>query len=489
MSATPRIVLLEFNELTPHLLDKFMAQGHLPNFQRFRGDAHVYLTDAQAEPPELEPWVQWVTVHTGLTHTEHGLTRLNQGHMLEAPRVWDLYSRAGRTVWVCGSMNVAYDANLRGAVVPDPWCTQVPPVPQDLGLYFRFVQQNVLEYSNSNMPLTRADYVRFVAFMTRHGLSYETAASILRQLTSERDGRNRWRRAVLLDQLQYDLFASYYRRLEPAFSTFFLNSTAHYQHSYWRAMQPELFAVEDGDREDHESAILFGYQKMDALLGRFMTLAGEDTTLVFCTALSQQPCLKYEDQGGASFYRPTDVTRLGQFAGITAAFRSAPVMTHQYHFDFATERDAADADAKLRALTVDGTPVLQIERTGTRIFAGCDIYRPIASDAKLSSRMTGAATGFFDVFYMLETMKSGMHHPDGMLWIRTPARLHSEHPARVPLTVVAPTLLALGGLPKPSGMRSEPLDIPRAGGGSRSRAAKVGYEPQEASVREHARTA
>ena len=35
-----------------------------------------------------------------------------------------------------------------------------------------------------------------------------------------------------------------------------------------------------------------------------MDLAGDDTTLVFLTALSQQPCLKYEDIGGKTMYRP-----------------------------------------------------------------------------------------------------------------------------------------------------------------------------------------
>ena len=37
---------------------------------------------------------------------------------------------------------------------------------------------------------------------------------------------------------------------------------------------------------------------MDALVGRFYDLCGNDATLVLCTALSQQPCLKYEEQRG-----------------------------------------------------------------------------------------------------------------------------------------------------------------------------------------------
>ena len=100
-----------------------------------------------------------------------------------------------------------------------------------------------------------------------------------------------------MDRLQWDLFAWYCRRLKPRFATFFLNSVAHVQHCYWREMEPWHFKIKLKQEEvaDHESAISYGYQEIDKLVGRFMELAGENITLVFCTALSQQPCLAYEE--------------------------------------------------------------------------------------------------------------------------------------------------------------------------------------------------
>ena len=46
-----------------------------------------------------------------------------------------------------------------------------------------------------------------------------------------------------------------------------------------------------------------------------------------------------------------------------------------------------------------------------------------------------------------------MHHPDGMLWIRRPDRAHSHHADKVPLSAVAPTLLDLLGIERPSTMK------------------------------------
>ena len=39
-----------------------------------------------------------------------------------------------------------------------------------------------------------------------------------------------------------------------------------------------------------------------------------------------------------------------------------------------------------------------------------------------------------------------MHHPEGMLWIRTPGQEHREVNDPVPLTAIAPTVLRWFGL-------------------------------------------
>src|SRR5437588_8132946 len=179
------VILLEFNELCPSLMSRFIGQGHLPNFKKFSAESSVFVTEAEERAPYLDPWIQWVTVHTGLNFRDHGLERLNEGHTLRAKRVWDFVCEEGDPVWVCGSMNVGYRPGLKGAVMPDPWTTQVAPAPEDLKPYFSFIQRNVLEYTNERVPLTRADYLKFVAFMGQHGLSPSTLTAIAQQLFSE----------------------------------------------------------------------------------------------------------------------------------------------------------------------------------------------------------------------------------------------------------------------------------------------------------------
>ena len=397
------VIVLEFNELSPVLMQRFIDAGHLPGFRRLRDESGVWTTEAGERPPFLEPWIQWITVHSGQRYAEHGVFNLDEGHRATAPRIWDVLSAAGLDSWICGSMNVSAAPGFRGWLLPDPWTTHVPPRPDALRPYFDFVSRHVLEYTNAQVPVTNADRLRFVAFMARHGLTATTAWEIVRQLAAERlDARTRWRRAVLLDRLQFDLFRWHWRRARPAFSTFFLNSTAHFQHFYWRNLEPERFSVRPGADEQraHADAVLFGYRQMDRLVSETLAMIDADTTVVLCTALSQQPCLTYEESGGKVIYRPRDFERLLAFAGVSEPHRVAPVMAEEFHVYLESEADASEVERKLGALRVGDRPALVIRRDGAGLFCGCKIHGVVAGDATVSG--TAATEPFRALFYQVE---------------------------------------------------------------------------------------
>ena len=238
------VILLEFNELCPSLMNRFMEEGKLPNFQRFYQESEVYTTDAEEQPPYLEPWIQWLTVHSGKPYRDHQIFNLDDGHKLKFPNIWDILSESAYRVWVCGSMSLRYSQPINGYILPDYWATQQDPYPAELNPFFNFVRRQVQEHTNDSAQLSWQDYWQFLTFMVTHGLSLKTVGAIAQQLLKEKQtGRYRWQRATILDKLQRDVFVWYYRRFKPHFSTFFLNSTAHFQQMYWRNMKPGRFQV------------------------------------------------------------------------------------------------------------------------------------------------------------------------------------------------------------------------------------------------------
>jgi hypothetical protein len=226
-------------------------------------------------------------------------------------------------------------------------------------------------------------------------------------------------------------------------------------------MEPHLFKVQPTleQRVAHEGAILFGYREMDKLIARFLALADPDTIVIFTTAISQQPCLVYEEQGGKVMYRPRDFSRLMSLARITEPYTISPVMAEVFNIQLENEADAARVEAKLGALCVEDHQAMQLQNKGTAIHAKCQVHHKLSTSASISCRGFQGAVPFFDVFYQLEEMKSGMHNPDGILWIRMPEKGHRLHPGKVPLATLAPTILQLLSLPRPMHMKAPPLTV------------------------------
>src|ERR1051326_3715255 len=101
-----KIILLEFNELCPSLLEKWMGEGRLPNFKAFHQDSEVYTTEAdEQKPPHLEPWVQWYSIHTGLSYRQHGVAHLTDGPKAGHTDIWRILLANGKSVANCSSMN------------------------------------------------------------------------------------------------------------------------------------------------------------------------------------------------------------------------------------------------------------------------------------------------------------------------------------------------------------------------------------------------
>ena len=71
-----KIILLGLNELNFEYIASYCKKGYLPTFNRLINDYGYTQTTSESEYKLLEPWIQWVTVHTGQTYNEHKVFRL-----------------------------------------------------------------------------------------------------------------------------------------------------------------------------------------------------------------------------------------------------------------------------------------------------------------------------------------------------------------------------------------------------------------------------
>lgn len=458
---TSRVILVEFNELCPALIDRWITSGDLPNFARLKEVSTVCVTVAdEVQAPYLEPWIQWYSVHTGVPYSEHRVFRLSEGAHRALPSIWDMLMANGRRVMNFSSMNCRQFRADGSVFLPDPWNDDQQAFPHELEPFRLFLAKAVQEQVGT--PWTLSELARIAAFLLGSGLRAATVVAGIKQLLSERVSSlpTRWRRVQILDLILLDVFLHLYRRYQPDFATFFSNSTAHLQHAYWRFLEPERFSepVSEADAKAYGGAVKEGYVSMDAQLGRIMRVARESgARIMFATALSQQAYLNYEGRGGRHYYRPKDLAGLLDRLGVRPV-AIQPVMAHQYILTFASSAQREDAEARLRRPTVDGKQLFDVDKGDApeKLIFGAQVYAPLRPDTKLS--FTGdakqASEQFFTHFRELDATKSGGHHPEGCFWIQTGRFREIEE--RVSILDIAPTILAQFGVPV-HGLRGRPL--------------------------------
>src|SRR5687767_7266016 len=100
-----QVLFFEMNEIIFPYLEKYIAQGQLRTFkQLFREHGYVE-TSSEERFSEVEPWIQWVSVHTGKTLKEHRVFRLGdmvgRGHR----QIWEHLEDRGFRVGAISPMN------------------------------------------------------------------------------------------------------------------------------------------------------------------------------------------------------------------------------------------------------------------------------------------------------------------------------------------------------------------------------------------------
>ena len=455
------VILLEFNELSPRLLDEWIDAGDLPNFKRLRDTSTVCVTEAdELKPPNLEPWIQWYSLHTGLPFREHGVFRLTEGAKLAHPNIWDKLLEKGLRVMNFSSMNCRGFDQAGSIFLPDPWNNTQNASPSELAPFRAFLTKAVQEQSNARW--TTSELFGAAGFMLQHGLTLSTVWAAARQIASEKlnNTPSSWKRVQILDRILLDVFVYLYKRQRPQFATFFSNSTAHLQHAYWRFFEPGKFSepVKASDLVAYGDAVKFGYRSMDGLLGRVLALAERSgARVMFATALSQQAYTAYEGRGGRHYYRPHDVAvLLGRLGVRYQAIQ--PVMAHQYIATFDSAEACQEARRQIESPQLNGKQILDTAESDApnKLIFGAQIYSPGASELDFELPAEGATVRepFAKYFYELDATKSGGHHPDGCFWFQS--NQHKRLNSKVSILDVAPTILGHFGVSATS-MKGRPI--------------------------------
>ena len=242
MSARRKFILFELNEV-PFRVYRHYADRH-PRSAMAKLLAQGRRWDTLNEDEgHLSPWVTWPTLHRGVTNQHHHISSLgqdvSQSNALYPP-VWELLSRAGRSVGMFGSLHT-YPMPPRAGdyafYLPDTFAAGPEAHPAELSAFQSF-NLAMVDRSGRNVS-AETPYKAAIAMlggMLKLGLRAVTMGKIVKQLASERIKRDRTgRRRTIQSLLSFDLFLHQLVEKKPDASFYFTNHVASSMHRYWPA--------------------------------------------------------------------------------------------------------------------------------------------------------------------------------------------------------------------------------------------------------------
>jgi hypothetical protein len=275
------LLLFELNEVNFDFVKCYGAKGQLPYLNAVAARHGLGTTWSESEYSHVEPWIQWVTAHTGKRLSEHGVFRLGDIVDSDVEQIWEVLERAGVKVGAMSPMNAANRLRAPAFFVPDPWTQTAISADEPTKALYQAVSQVVSENA-SNRLTPRAVLMLFRGFL-RH-VPTRRWPEYVRMLSRVR-GRP-WMRAVILDELLADTFLSLVDSTRPQFSSLFLNAGAHIQHHYMFSS-----SAYSGERtnpgwyiDSEEDPLLEVYAAYDRIVER-MFRAYPDARIIIATGL------------------------------------------------------------------------------------------------------------------------------------------------------------------------------------------------------------
>src|SRR5262245_17504836 len=106
MTTDARFLLLELNEFNDRLLKESAKNFQLKNIQAILAFPHIRASSEDTyESDLLEPWVQWVCIHTGTSSSTHGVRHLGDVSSMKFRQIWERLSEHGVSTGVWGVLN------------------------------------------------------------------------------------------------------------------------------------------------------------------------------------------------------------------------------------------------------------------------------------------------------------------------------------------------------------------------------------------------
>ena len=402
-----KVILLGLNELNFEYIKFYINQGLLPNFKKIFEIQPPIETVSERDFRLLEPWVQWVTIHSGKTFKEHNIFRL--GDIVNHSEISQLFEELetdGLSVGAVSPFNAENRLKNPPFFIPDPWTKTKPSGNWIVKALYQAVHKSVNDNAKSQLNL------KSIISLGLGLLLYVPMSRWFHYLKTFIKAKNPGFKAVFLDSLLADVHLSLWKKHKPDFSNLFLNSGAHIQHHYLfnsKAYQgnlknPEWYCPEDFD------PLINILSEYDIQIARL--LKQENVKLIIATGLHQQP-----HEHLTFYWRLKEHVKFAKIIGIKNFIEILPRMSRDFLVKFNNEKDAANAEKLFNSFYAsnDNIKIFEADNRGTSLFVELVYPNDIKENHSIYSKESNLKLEKFKAYITFVAIKNGEHNGIGYL--------------------------------------------------------------------------
>lgn len=414
----PKLILLGLNEINFPFVERYISRGLLPNFARLL-ELHGYQETRSEDVYEhIEPWIQWVSIHTGVPFAQHKVFRLGDIVDRKLDQIWEsLEKEKGIKVGAMTPMNAENRLRNGAFFFPDPWTETPVSGPRILSTLRRPIVQAVRDNAQDRITLASK------AVLAAGFLACARRESLLIYAHCFRESfKKRWFKVMFLDRLLADMFVRLWKETRPDFASLFLNAGAHIQHHY--LFNSKAYAGPSRNPSwyipPQEDPVLDVYRLYDRILAEILDIGGTVRVMV-ATGLHQDP-----------HERVTYYYRLKNHAGFLGRLGIRhqavhPLMSRDFTVTFHDSSDCRRAENLLKSFTdARGQNVFEVDNRGSSLFASLVYDREIGPPFPIHSPEMSMER--FDEEVVFVALKNAHHNGTGY-FSDTAVKKMTPHPS------------------------------------------------------------
>ncbi len=397
-----KLLLIELNELNFDYVKMYLTKEKLNTFAYIINNNFIH-TVAETEYENLEPWIQWASVHTGMEAKQHNIFRLGDMEYSNIEQIFEILNTEGIKVLSLSPMNAMNKLKDDSIFIPDPWTNTKSDASWWSKKLSGMLSETVNENSNNkisvkNILIILLGFLRFVRFKSYPSMFRLALNSI----------KHKWRRALFLDKFLHEINIFYLKSGNFKFCSIFFNSLAHIQHHYFfnSRYTDKLINNPEWYIKSSDDPLLESLKIFDGILADYFVQ--KEYEIILATGLSQTPYKKlvyyWRLKNHKDFLNRMNIN----YADIK------PRMTRDFEITFDTREDLLNAKEKLS--------LIKEKKSGTEVFGEIDdrgntlfVVLTFSEDLKNTTLMLNKKELLSDDHISFVGIKNGEHNSRGYL--------------------------------------------------------------------------